>query len=95
MARFTFLQPAAQEFFVDREKAAQDLVNRLRHPVVGDLDVADEVVELAADSGLRLAIFTAAPGSRSAEALDLLASWAATSRHQSTTDQASGPPRTR
>ena len=33
---------------------------------------------MAADSGLRLAIFTADPGSRSQEALDLLASWAAT-----------------
>ena len=32
---------------------------------------------LAADSGLRLAVFSAAPGSRSAEALDLLASWVA------------------
>jgi hypothetical protein len=35
-------------------------------------------MELAADAGLRLAVFTAEPGSRSAEALDLLASWAAT-----------------
>jgi hypothetical protein len=35
-------------------------------------------MELAADAGLRLAIFTAEPGSRSEEALNLLASWAAT-----------------
>jgi hypothetical protein len=35
-------------------------------------------MELAADAGLRLAIFTAEPGSRSDEALNLLASWAAT-----------------
>jgi hypothetical protein len=35
-------------------------------------------MELAADTGLRLAIFTAEPGSRSEEALHLLASWAAT-----------------
>ena len=47
-------------------------------PVVGDLDLQYEVMELAADAGLRLAIFTAEPGSRSEEALNLLASWAAT-----------------
>ena len=35
-------------------------------------------MELSADSGLRLAVFTAEPGTRSAEALDLLASWTAT-----------------
>jgi hypothetical protein len=52
-------------------------------------------MELAADSGLRPAIFTAEPGSRSAEALDLLASWAATAQHESTTRQASRPSRTR
>jgi hypothetical protein len=32
-------------------------------------------MELSADSGLLLAIFSAEPGSRSAEARDLLASW--------------------
>jgi hypothetical protein len=30
-ARFTFLDPAAQEFFVDWEKSATDLVASLRH----------------------------------------------------------------
>ena len=35
-------------------------------------------MELSADSGLRLAVFSAEPGTRSAEALDLLASWVAT-----------------
>jgi transcriptional regulator with XRE-family HTH domain len=123
-ARFTFLDPVAQEFFVDWEKAAKDLVanlrsqagrnpydrdlsdlvgelstrsepfrkwwaahnvryhqtgsKRLRHPVVGELDLTYEVMELAADSGLRLAVFQAEPGSPSQQALDLLASWAAT-----------------
>jgi transcriptional regulator with XRE-family HTH domain len=125
-ARFTFLDPAAQEFFVDWEKAAKDLVatlrsqagrnpydraltdlvgelstrsdafrtwwaahnvryhqtgtKRLHHPVVGDLELSYEVMELAADTGLRLAIFTAEPGSRFEEALNLLASWTATPR---------------
>jgi transcriptional regulator with XRE-family HTH domain len=123
-ARFTFLDPAAQQFFRDWEKAAKDLVaalrsmagrnpydrgltdlvgelstrsetfrtwwaahnvryhqtgtKRLHHPVVGDLELSYEVMELSADTGLRLAVFTAEPGSRSAYTLDLLASWAAT-----------------
>ena len=50
---------------------------RLHHPTVGDLELDYEVMELAADSGLLLAVFSAEPGSRSAEALDLLASWTA------------------
>ncbi len=122
-ARFTFLDPAAQEFFVDWEKVAKDLVaalrqmagrnpydralsdlvgelstrsdafrawwaahnvryhqtgtKRLHHPVVGDLELSYEVMQITADTDLRLAIFTAEPGSRSQQALDLLASWAA------------------
>jgi MmyB-like transcription regulator ligand binding domain len=51
---------------------------RLHHPVVGELELSYEVMELSADAGLRLAIFTAEPGSHSEEALNLLASWAAT-----------------
>ncbi len=43
-------------------------------------------MQLSADSGLLLAIFSAEPGSRSADALDLLASWAATP------EPASAPP---
>ena len=123
-ARFTFLDPAAEQFFADWEKVAKDVVaslrsqagrnpydralselvgelstrsetfriwwaahnvrhhqtgtKRLHHPVVGDLELTYEVMQIAADAGLRLAIFTAEPGSRSEAALNLLASWAAT-----------------
>lgn len=42
-------------------------------------------MEIAAEAGLRLAIFTAEPGSRSDEALNLLASWAATPEHEPAT----------
>jgi transcriptional regulator with XRE-family HTH domain len=122
-ARFTFFDPAAQQFFTDWEKAAKDLVaslrseagrnphdraltdlvgelsmrsepfrkwwathdvryhqtgrKRLHHPIVGDLELEYELLEISADSGLRLAVFSAEPGTRSAEALDLLASWIA------------------
>jgi transcriptional regulator with XRE-family HTH domain len=51
---------------------------RLHHPIVGDLELEYEVMEVAAESGLRLAVFSAEPGTHSAEALDLLASWVAT-----------------
>ena len=39
-------------------------------------------MELTADTGLRLNAFTAEPGSPSLDALNLLASWAATPGHQ-------------
>jgi transcriptional regulator with XRE-family HTH domain len=48
------------------------------HPVVGDLTLTYEMLDLSADSGLALLVYTAEAGSRSAEALDLLASWTAT-----------------
>ena len=138
-ARFTFLDPAAQEFFRDWEKAAKDLVatlrsiagrnpydrgltdlvgelstrsepfrtwwaahnvryhqtgtKRLHHPVVGDLELSYEVMELTADTGLRLAVFTAEPGSRSEDTLNLLASWAATPDHAVTTANREPPSR--
>jgi transcriptional regulator with XRE-family HTH domain len=51
---------------------------RIHHPVVGELDLSYEAMELSADDGLSLAIFTAEPGSASQQALDLLTSWAVT-----------------
>ncbi len=51
---------------------------RFHHPVVGDLALTFETMQLAADAGLMLFVYTAEPGSKSEEALNLLASWAAT-----------------
>lgn len=51
---------------------------RLHHPIVGDLELFYEVMELAADTGLTVSVYSAEPGSRSEQALDLLASWTAT-----------------
>jgi transcriptional regulator with XRE-family HTH domain len=128
-ARFTFLDPAAHEFYVDWERTARDLVahlrseagrnpydrglsdlvgelstrspefgtwwaahnvryhrtgtKRLRHPLVGELELAYEVMDVSADEGVTIAVYSADPGSRSAEALDLLASWTATPEHAS------------
>jgi transcription regulator MmyB-like protein len=51
---------------------------RLHHPVVGDLTLSYETMQLTADSELTIAVYTAEPGSSSEEALNLLASWTAT-----------------
>lgn len=47
------------------------------HPVVGELTLAFEGLEMAAEPGLTLTIYAAEPGSRSEQAVRLLASWAA------------------
>ena len=51
---------------------------RLRHPVVGDLDLNFEAMELPSQPGLTLLVYTAPQGSPTADSLALLASWAAT-----------------
>jgi len=53
-------------------------IKRFRHPVVGDLTLTFEALDLAADSGLRISAYTAEPGTPSDDALKVLASWAAT-----------------
>jgi MmyB-like transcription regulator ligand binding domain len=47
---------------------------RLRHPAVGELELSYQVMDVSADDGLTIAVHSAEPGSRSQEALDLLAS---------------------
>ena len=135
-ARYVFLNPRSQEFFVDWERAADDIVamlrseagrnpydkalsdligelstrsetfrqrwaahnvrfhrtgrKQLRHPVVGDLDLSFEAMELPGED-LTMLVYTAEPGSRSQEALDLLASWAAT-LHQEQNSEAPARP---
>jgi transcriptional regulator with XRE-family HTH domain len=122
-ARFVYLDPAAEQFFVDYDKIAKDAAamlrleagrnphdkalieligelstqsplfrqrwasqdvrfhrsgqKRLRHPIVGQLDLNFEAMELPSEPGLQLNIYTAAAGSPAADALKLLASWAA------------------
>jgi transcriptional regulator with XRE-family HTH domain len=53
-------------------------VKYFRHPVVGELNLTYNRLDLAADPGLTLFTLTAEPGSRSEETLKLLGSWAAT-----------------
>lgn len=51
---------------------------QLHHPVVGDLDLTYEALELPSDPGLTLLVYTAESGTPTQDALNLLASWAAT-----------------
>lgn len=127
-ARFTFLDPAAHEFYVDWERTAKDLVahlrseagrnpydrglsdlvgelstrspefgtwwaahnvryhragtKRLRHPLVGELELDYEVLDVSADEGLTISVYSTEPGSRSEEALGLLGSWTASPTNQ-------------
>jgi hypothetical protein len=61
---------------------------RLHHPVVGELHLTYEAMQLTADTGLMLFAYSAEPGTRSKEALDLLASWAATPPEAAATEVA-------
>src|SRR4051812_48496955 len=51
---------------------------RFHHHDVGDLDLAYESVDMISDPGLTLTLYAAEPGSPTAHALDLLASWITT-----------------
>ncbi len=53
-------------------------VKSFNHPIVGELELSFNRLEVAADPGLMIVAYTAEPGTRSAEAFALLASWAAT-----------------
>ena len=123
-ARFVYLDEASKDFFVDWERAADDIAailrlaagknphdkalteligelstrseifrtrwaahnvrfhrtgfKKLHHPVVGDLELDFEAMEFPSDPGLTLLVYTAAAGTPTADALRLLASWAAT-----------------
>jgi transcriptional regulator with XRE-family HTH domain len=53
-------------------------VKLLHHPVVGDIELPFETFPLGADPSQSLLTYTPEPGSASQDALNLLASWAAT-----------------
>jgi transcriptional regulator with XRE-family HTH domain len=136
-ARFTFLDPAAADFYPEWDRVASELVAHLRseagrnpydrqlsdligelstrsdefrvrwaahnvrfhrtgtkqihHPIVGRLDLVYESMDVAADDGLTIAIFTAERDSATQQALDLLASWTATP-HRANDVPVSAPP---
>ena len=51
-------------------------IKSVHHPVVGDLDLTYQGMDLASDRGLQMLVFSAEPGSASADRLQLLANWA-------------------
>ncbi|WP_406366363.1 helix-turn-helix transcriptional regulator [Streptomyces sp. NBC_01546] len=59
-------------------------VKKLRHPLVGELDLYFERLELPDDPAQFLVTFHAAPGSPSEDALHLLSSWSAPSEQAGT-----------
>ena len=69
---------------------------RLHHPVVGDLELNFESMELPSEPGLVLNVDTAPANSASADALKLLASWAATHEQEfAEADQTAKPAQSR
>ncbi|MET3635946.1 helix-turn-helix transcriptional regulator [Curtobacterium sp. NPDC087080] len=127
-ARFTFLDPAARDFFPDWAATAREAVavlraaavanpcepglvtlvgelstrseefrgwwaahdvrvhrrggKRIAHPIVGELQLDFEALELVADPGLTMFTYSAEPGSESERSLALLGTWAATERSE-------------
>jgi hypothetical protein len=57
-------------------------IKRFHHPIVGDLELLFEGTDLMAEPGWNLLIYTAEPGSPTADAIRLLASWAATQEQE-------------
>jgi MmyB-like transcription regulator ligand binding domain len=66
---------AAQDGYVHRHGT-----KRFRHPAIGELELAFEVLELSGDDDLTVLTYSAEPGTPSGDGLELLAGWAATQR---------------
>ena len=52
----------------------------IHHPVVGDLDLSYQAMDLSSDRGLQMLVFSAEPGTASHDGLQLLANWASSNR---------------
>ncbi|MEV6494252.1 helix-turn-helix transcriptional regulator [Actinoplanes sp. NPDC051633] len=53
-------------------------IKQFRHPVVGEIDLNFETMQMTADPGLSMTLLSAPAGSAADDALRVLASWAAT-----------------
>jgi len=59
-------------------------IKRINHPIVGAMTLSYETLLLPSSSGIVVATYLAEPGSSSADALDMLRSWAAQSTGSAT-----------
>ena len=63
-------------------------IKSVHHPIVGDLDLTFQGMDLVSDRGLQILVFSAEPGSASHEGLQLLSNWAATAAQTAEVPQA-------
>jgi transcriptional regulator with XRE-family HTH domain len=61
-------------------------IKHFRHPVIGELHLTFEVMELVADENLSVVAYGTEPGTASEDGLRLLASWSATQDQEAGTD---------
>jgi hypothetical protein len=61
-------------------------VKRFRHPLVGELTLDFESLELPGDPGQSMLVYSTEPASPTRERLDLLASWTSTPQHLAADD---------
>jgi transcriptional regulator with XRE-family HTH domain len=65
-------------------------IKHFHHPVVGDLELSYEGLELPGDPGQTIFAYTAEPNSSSQDALNLLASWTTTRPHAAAAEPEAG-----
>lgn len=69
----THSEPFRTRWATHNVRLHQTGVKHFRHPVVGDLELTFDAMDLPADAGLTMTVYTADPGSSSEERLNLLA----------------------
>lgn len=80
--------PEFRTWWADHDVSARcHGLKRFRHPVVGELEVHTETLQLP-DGERHLYLYSAEPGSRSDKAMRLLGTWAATQDAELTADRA-------
>jgi hypothetical protein len=67
----------------------------IHHPVVGDLDLTFQGMDLSSDRALQMLVFSAEPGSPSHDGLQLLSNWASTQDAAASDRTADAPQRPR
>ena len=66
-------------------------IQPFRHPLAGDLDLEYDALEIPADPGQTIIVYSAEPDSAAHEALGILASWAATQPEAGQLDTPTSP----